>query len=258
MKRITGLLVFAVLLATPFLAIAAESKGGVGLYVAPRFIYGSTGMKSLEIEGNNFNDVSGMKKSGVAYGGALAVGYDLGRQTRVPLRLEVEGAIYSQIKGEEPWEGSKYIWTYGNDIVNFGYKQKLNIKTAFVNLYYDFRNETPFSFWIGGGAGMAYIDSKASYSVYFPPGNSIFGGSPYEERWSAGKKKNSNFAWNVGAGVGYDISNAVTLDIGYRFSRLGGVKSNECVGLLTVPQTHQMKTGSVNMHQLLLGLRLTF
>jgi len=34
-----------------------------------------------------------------------------------------------------------------------------------------------------------------------------------------------NFAWNIGAGVGFDLTENWTLDAGYRFVGLGSVKT---------------------------------
>ena len=258
MKRIVGLLVLFAFLVVPSLAFAERRSGGI--YIAPKFVYSATWMNRFGLEdGSTF--LENRQKTDSNLGGALAVGYDFGRRFRV----EVEGAMFSKATGEEPVFGGEYMYKLitsapSEDDINVGMKQELKIKTAFVNAYYDFRNEdVPFSFWIGAGIGMAFIENRGNFSLYVPDGNTVpfLGGSSYFESWAAGSEKKRNIAWNVGLGVGYDFNDTVTLDIGYRFSSLGQVKTAECPGALWFANPNG-KINNVFMHQLLVGLRFTF
>jgi len=259
-KRIIGLLVFASLLVTPCLAVAAG-----GLYIAPKFNYGSMKMSKFGLEGQNYMDgfLYNNKKTDSLYSGALAVGYDFR-----PLRFEVEYAMFSQAIGEEFVEGSSYEYflltpnpapppAYFEDTMYLGMRQKLKMQALFLNAYYDFRNETPFSFWVGGGVGLALIDHKARFLLHVPDGNIAFGGVPQWDMWLAGKDSRKNIAWNVGAGVGYNLTKSLVFDVGYRFSSLGRTTTKEGAGvILSAPQN--AKISGLYMHQLILGLRLGF
>jgi len=75
-----------------------------------------------------------------------------------------------------------------------------------------------------------------------------------------------NFAWNIGAGVGFDLTENWTLDAGYRFVGLGSVKTKtgplEVGGDLfdgtIIDGRGHGKTKNLYQHQFALGLRYTF
>lgn len=88
-------------------------------------------------------------------------------------------------------------------------------QTIFANFYVDFHNETPFTPYMGGGVGMGIIG------------------------------ENTNFAWNVGGGVAYNIVDDWDIDLGYRYASLGQFESRHTKGLYST-------------HEVTLGLRYTF
>ena len=88
-------------------------------------------------------------------------------------------------------------------------------QTMFANLYFDFHNETDFTPYVGGGVGAAFVGPE------------------------------NNFAWNIGGGVSYDISENWKASLGYRFVSFGKTENNHCKGLLYG-------------HEALLGIRYTF
>ena len=88
-------------------------------------------------------------------------------------------------------------------------------QTMFANLYFDFHNETDFTPYVGGGVGAAFVGPE------------------------------NNFAWNIGGGVSYDISENWKASLGYRFVSFGKMEDRHCKGLLYG-------------HEALLGIRYTF
>lgn len=64
-------------------------------------------------------------------------------------------------------------------------------KTAFANFYLDYQNESTLTPYITAGAGMAFIGDR------------------------------SNFAWNAGTGVRFEITNNVALDLAVRYVDFG-------------------------------------
>ena len=201
MKRIIGLLALVALLAAPSFSFAEGSakKGGAGLYIAPRVGLAATTMNKFGVEGLE-DPISGgflgiEDKSDTGYFGSLAIGYDFGRRSNLPMRLEVEYAMFSSLVSEEPLFDSRLTWTFGGNPINFGVRQKLEIQAFFVNAYYDVRrDDTDFSFWFGGGVGMASIDSKGSnFSIYAPNAIPPFPAG-YGELYSSGSKKKTNIS----------------------------------------------------------------
>jgi opacity protein-like surface antigen len=70
------------------------------------------------------------------------------------------------------------------------------------NIYYDFKNTSPFTPYIGGGIGFA--------TIYVSQGTSNLNLLWFED-------DDTVFAYQLGAGVGYDVSKNWTIDLGYRY-----------------------------------------
>lgn len=248
MKRILGLLALAGVLAFPSLASAGEQ---IGVYVAPKFITGWTVMDNMktgwgEDADPGFNMNIGDKTKGTV-GGGLAVGYDFYRQFQVPVRTEIEYAAFSEVKGSK--SGSVSAADVGFD-GHWSAQQKLQIQTLFLNAYYDFHNSTSFTPYVGAGIGMAFLNTKGTIGGWDDTNGDGMSGS-------TGSKTVTNFAWNVGAGVGYDITDNFTVDLGYRFAGLGEAQT-KWIKDDTGYNWARAKTENIYMHQVMLGLRVTF
>jgi len=246
MKRIIGLLAMAALLFTPTVAFAT---GQTGFYVTPKFVYGFTQMNGMRAQGDDGSASARIgNKSDNAWGGALAVGYDFNMRCGYPVRAELEYAVFSNVSGQRTWYG---LVDEDDETSNARLKQRLQVQTLFVNAYHDFHNDTPFTPWLGAGLGMAFINSKGSGKVWEQ--------SDGEEdvTLSYGAKLNTNFAWNVGAGVAYAVNEAISVDLGYRFAGLGKARTKWRVDV-DGDRDSRLRTKNVYQHQLMLGLRFSF
>jgi len=216
MKRIIGLLTLAAMLVTPSLAFAS---GQGNVYVAPKLIWGITQMQGIKFS----DDDDKWNKTGHSFGGALAVGYNF-----APVRAELEFAAFTEASGKVSWDD--------------GYaKLKVQANTLFVNAYYDFATGTQFTPYVGAGLGLAMLNSKATWATDDPDSGSL------------GSKNNTNFAWNVGAGVAYEVVQNVSLDFGYRFAGLGKVRTKT-----DKDDDFHMKAKNIYQHQIMLGMRFSF
>ena len=244
MKQLLRLLVLASMLTAPALAFAAENTG---IYVAPKLVFGSTtmdGMKTQWGEGSDpgINSNIGDKDEG-SFGGALAVGYDFNRKFMVPIRAELEYSAFTEVEGKRsqgfsgPFNGR---WTA---------KQTFQVQTLFLNTYYDFHNSSQFTPYVGAGVGMAFIGSDFSFT-----GEDY--DTPETSSGTSGSNTSSNFAWNIGAGLGYEVNEHFTVDLGYRFVGLGEAKS-KWIQAGGEPWSRG-KADDLYMHQLVLGARVTF
>ncbi len=72
------------------------------------------------------------------------------------------------------------------------------------NAWWDIANVGGFKPYIGGGVGFAVHKIDASGPV-----------------GSTGNRTDTTLAWQVGAGVGIDVTENLTVDVGYRFTDLG-------------------------------------
>ncbi|MDR1685735.1 MAG: outer membrane beta-barrel protein [Desulfovibrio sp.] len=220
------------------LAFAADGGGSdqIGIYVAPKFVYGLTHISGSKVADT---DGSGSWSTGThndsAFGGSIAVGYDFEKQFAVPVRAEVEYAGFSQV------EAKRHINDPSNGPVGT-IKQTYNIHTVFANAYFDIDTSTLVTPYVGAGLGTAFITSNAKYKE---------DASGEVER--SGAKTKTNFAWNVGTGVGFDFTDNITLDVGYRFVGLGSAKTKT-----QHDDDWYGKTDALYQHQFSTGVRFTF
>ena len=99
--------------------------------------------------------------------------------------------------------------------------------SVMANAYFDYLTCTPWTPYVGAGIGSAYLkadNGEQAKSVY-------------------------NLAWQVMAGLTYDINSNWTLDAGYRYADLGRIRKNsgDSVAKLTARD-----------HEIMLGVRYTF
>ncbi|MDR1856573.1 MAG: outer membrane beta-barrel protein [Desulfovibrio sp.] len=188
-----------------------------------------------------------------ALGGQFAIGYDFFKKFNVPIRTEIEYGIYGNTNtkiNEADVEGgmtSDEEW-----------KLELGIQTLLLNVYYDFRNDTKFTPYVGAGLCIAFIN--AGYRYYNTSSTHC------NDRWLSKNQINTNFAWNLGLGIAYDINDYFSIDLGYSFSGLGPVDAgSETYSYLdgTVDPELKTTTQSCKMdylftHQIALGVRVTF
>jgi len=273
------------------------------VYVAPKFVYGGTIMSDGKFKtstsyqgpwwGSASNGSFSSNGSGDVFGGSIAVGYDFHKRFNVPVRTELEYSIFSEAKVSG--SGSSFapgpgtadfgfgVWNmggFGNTLNNNSMKQYFNIQTLFFNAYYDFHTGTPFTPYLGGGVGLAFINTRATnqgsamMDITLPGWGPFPGTDPYDSwKTSTGSVTRTNFAWNIGAGVAYNFTENIALDLGYRFVGLGHVQTKtgsamsmdgwtRAAGGFAVggaPTSHSFKgETTLYMHQVSLGLRITF
>jgi len=258
MKRVVwiiGLLVLAALFGTSSVALASGKASGV--YITPKFTYGYLSGYDVKVErkegyssawgsGEYSWDEKFSMKSGHSFGGAIAAGYDFHRSLGAPVRLEFEYALFSDMKKKH-----HDIDSYGDPVTS---KLNIGIQTLFVNAYYDFRNSSAFTPYLGFGLGMAFVGAKGEFQdVDYP-----------QYDYSLKKKSSANFAWNLNAGVAYAFTDSISLDFGYRFASIGKGKTKDTViyeyesAYYSSFSREQWKTKDLYMHQLMLGLRFAF
>jgi opacity protein-like surface antigen len=167
--------------------------------------------------------------------GSIAFGGDLG-VFGFPLRAEIEGGYTSASVDSHTVVG---IGTLSGDAA-FGSTRTIY---GLVNAYVDF-GDGPLKPYVGGGIGAAHVDFR-NHGVVVPAGIGLPVGP-----LTAMDDSGTGFAWQVGAGISYDLTSNLTAELGYRYFNV------ENVGL-----TAADGTGSdvdVRSHQINLGLRVSF
>ena len=95
------------------------------------------------------------------------------------------------------------------------------------NAYFDYLTCTPWTPYVGAGIGLSHL--KADFG-------------------ETGKSAN-NLAWQVMAGLAYDITSNWTADVGYRYADLGRVRKNYGSGVAKV---------TARDHEIMAGVRYNF
>jgi outer membrane autotransporter protein len=194
MKRGIAILAFILTLVLPGSALAE----GTGMYLAPKFLmsFQDTGRveRSAALAGSSVNEYSQF-----TLGGALALGYDFWPQQMLPIRAEIEFALRGN--SEKNWSGDSNAQL--SEV-----KGTWNNSTLFANLFWDFHNDTPFTPYVGAGLGAAF--KYIGYEFTTNTG----------DKFSA-HDRFTDFAWNVGAGVAYNLNEQFTVDAAYRFVNMG-------------------------------------
>lgn len=229
----------------------------IGVYVAPKIVYGLVQMKGVNhkynevINGVNHPEFYSLDdQTDSTFGGALAIGYDFNKNFNVPVRTELEYTIFSDAEAECHYTEADT----GMPNERLTRKQIYDhIQTVFLNVYYDFETGTKFIPYIGAGIGAAFIKTEGISQGY----NDIEGN--FDVHY--GSKNVTNFAWNIGAGVGYEIADNWTIDLGYRFVNLGSIKTNEHHERNAIDTGDDYvydETDHLYQHQFALGIRYTF
>ena len=218
MSRSLALLLLVTIFATP--AFAENNKKGI-----------YAGIKLIDsIQGNWIDDGGDLSGFQNTIGGGIFVGYDFYHKFDVPVRMELEYALRSEWSTDQD---------YSVGGVRATAKAMANVQTLLANFYYDFRNSSNFTPYVGLGLGVAFIEASVDASLTTPWG------------WAAGSVSDSEtaFAWNIGAGVAYNINDTVTIDLGYRYLNLGDSKF----------KFNNLKASAFSAaHEIMLGLRFTF
>ena len=206
-------------------AAAAQSGSGAGFYLGANI--GANFLGDSEFDTAAAGRVDNDYDTGFALSGQ--VGYDTGQLwpyggLRGELELsyrenEIDQHSIAALGGQQP-----------------GSTGTASTTAVMANLFHDFQTGTPLTPYVGGGIGYAW-SSLDDYGVRAAP--------------NALDDDDSAFAWQLGAGLGYAVTEQATVSLDYRyFSTRADATSN--VG------------GSVNSdvdldsHTVMLGLRYRF
>ncbi len=205
-----------------------NSQDSMGLYVS--VFAGASDPNTLKTtwltdSGGSIFETSLKLKTGYILGGAVGV------QVNDNVRGEVE---LSRIVVA----ATDLIKVDGNGTVSpFSSNGHLLENYVLGNIWLDYKNETAFTPYAGGGVGFGWVDSALGGS-FFP--------THFDD--SVG----INLALQLGAGVKYAVSDALAVDLGYRYRAMPNVRFNVTGNL------HDRKNGDVESHSLLLGLSYRF
>ena len=116
----------------------------------------------------------------------------------------------------------------------------LNTTSFMINAIKDFNADGKLSPYIGLGGGVGRVDMKAS---------SLYNSTTGAQTNGISDDSDSGFALNALAGIGYEVSDQLTADLGYRYFNIDDLDFNGVDGLYG---------GSYSEHSVMVGLRYAF
>ncbi len=243
----TGLVALSLTLASP--AVPAPAQEINSLYFTPKLSY-SYRMGDMSDAHWNSGGWSAKALGGEdddsGFGIGLAVGTDIGFYYDVPVRVEIEYMYRSE---SEFKNGPKSVRDLRDPSRTLSASQgfKVRAHSVMFNGYYDINTQTDFTPYIGAGLGLAYLDTD--YKASIASGGAGTSVKSSDQSW--------NFAWSLGAGVAYHLSDVMALDLGYRYLDLGSGDA----GSIHVSGQPGNYSGSPSVdytaHEIVLGLRFT-
>ncbi|NNE58566.1 MAG: OmpA family protein [Hellea sp.] len=134
---------------------------------------------------------------------SLGFGYDLGNAWR----LELDGTTF--------WSD---LGSINNSVAT---RSTLRTNSLMLNAIYDFEDFGNWEPYVGAGLGKMRATASSQASGFFNPTTGVFNTNPVcSTRASCTvRDKDNAWAWQLLAGVGYDISDRLTWDTQYRFQK---------------------------------------
>ncbi|WP_447495514.1 outer membrane protein [Escherichia coli] len=239
--------VFAVSAVTAACILAANAgaeEGKSGFYLTGKAGTSAVSLSDQSFLSENKEETSkyrGGDGHNTVFSGGIAFGYDLHPQFSIPVRTELE--FYARGKADTTYN------LYKDHAGHSDLKNEVSVNSLMLNAYYDFRNDSAFTPWVSAGIGYARIHQESTGSGSWDYG--------YGERvrYSISRSGSAdNFAWSIGAGVRYDVTPDIALDLSYRYLDAG--KSS-----LYYKDTEGDKYKSevdVKSHDIMLGMTYNF
>jgi opacity protein-like surface antigen len=217
---------------------------GIGMTSLSGFsVVPSGAFNTLDIRGSSVSEQSFV---------ALGVGYQ-----HSFLRFDVTG----ELRGGARIRGTDFV-TYnagGGGIGNLTnvYDGDLRTWLAMANVYADlgtFCHLGCLTPYVGVGFGYAYhqVSNFTDQGSGFISGGT---GGPISPNGATGAGSKGSFAWSVMAGLGYKVSERLTLDVGYRYLNMGDGPDVVLIGNATGASPGTVRTGSFDSHDIKVGMR---
>jgi OmpA-OmpF porin, OOP family len=198
-------------------AAPASAQGNTGFYLEGNLGYAFP--DSVDASASGIDGEFELKDT-IVFGGAL--GY------RFPwVRLELNGS-YRKCDTDK-------VKAQGQSVSGNG---DATAAVGLFNVYLDPDLGVPVHPYLGGGIGGAYVKLDSGDDA------------PLRVDEEAGA-----FAWNLAAGLSYDVTEHVTLSAGYRYLRFEGTDFSTSVAGVDTGDIH---VDDVTSHEILTGMRYTF
>jgi opacity protein-like surface antigen len=185
----------------------------------------------------------------------IGAGYRFNNWFRADVTAQYRGN--ANFKGSDVFNASAFGLAYnGQDNYNASKSELLFLANAYIDLG-TWWCVTPF---IGAGVGASrvtisgFTDTGVN-NLQLAPGGAFVGGPPVASYATAASGSQWNFAWAAHAGLAYQISPSVTLELAYSFVDLGSGTTGVISDFTGFQAGHVFKFNDITSHDLMLGVR---
>ena len=158
-------------------------------------------------------------------------GVAVGRSFTPNLRAELTANFFRELRYSHEENGIKQSQSFSSDAI-------------FANMYFDIKEVNSFTPYVGLGIGLAKNETGNLLSKEEKENDTVIYG-----------KSKTNFAWQFGAGISYNLNEKITLDIlNYKYYNLGSITTAKDDRL---PGDGTLKN-KLKIHSFSTGIRLKF
>ena len=194
-------------------------------YVAGNFGVGISAKKFDYDPNHRHADATKLKNSNIF---GVALGYKVADHVRAELAIN-------------RFQNFKYQATDKQD-TDMTYSQKISSTSAFINGYYDIKEMNGFMPYITAGVGFSKNNAN-SILVKIVDEDPVI---------HAKAKAQTEFGWNAGVGIAYNLNERITLDLlNYKYYDLGKVSTDKDDG-------GEASVGKLKVHSINTGIRIKF
>lgn len=196
------------MMAMPSLASAQDS----GVYIKAQAGYGVIGDVDVVPTNSQFNGHNGEAAGQGNLALGLGLGYDFGNNWRI----ELDGtSLYND------------LGTIGGQPQSYA---KINTNSLMLNAIYDFSDFGRWEPYVGVGLGLAKAEVSLAATDFLNDTGTVLVRNPAcssmpvagnSARSCQASDSDTNFAWNLVAGLGYNITDNLTWDTSYRYMDMG-------------------------------------
>jgi opacity protein-like surface antigen len=149
--------------------------------------------------------------------------------------------------GKRDIDGTPGPWNPGPPPPNDPLHTSVSTTTLMFNGYYDLGRFDRFTPYVGAGVGVAYNKTD---EVYFTGNPFLTNRIEGDSRWS--------LAWALMAGVGMQLTDRITLDLGYRYLDMGKAQSGHYDDFTPPQWNPRVRIDDLAAHEFKIGLRFGF
>lgn len=175
-------------------------------------------------------------KSNALYG--LGIGYKRNHWLRFDLTGEYRGD--SAFFASDSYPGGVGFTAGTNE-----YTANVSSWLGLANAYWDIVNWCGFTPYVGAGIGFATISVDGLKDVNVPQGSVFY----------AADGTTTNFAWAIHAGLAYDVSPQLVIDLSYRYADLGNASSGVVSAFDGTGSYSHVAIRDITSNDVMLGVR---